>query len=85
MTGEFTRRDFLAALGGAGILILCETEAADAQESGRRAHSGDAKPRAISAGCISARRHGSVFTGKRKSGRISGLRSSRPLPRNCTR
>lgn len=49
MTGEFTRRDFLAALGGAGILILYETEAADAQESGRRSHSGDEHPRAISA------------------------------------
>jgi nicotinate dehydrogenase subunit B len=51
MTGEFTRRDFLAALGvaGGGILILCETEAADAQESGRRSHGGDEHPRAISA------------------------------------
>ena len=70
MTGEFTRRDFLAALGAAGgILILCETEAADAQESGRRAHGGDAKPRAISAWLhIGEDGTVSVFTGKTEVG-----------------
>jgi isoquinoline 1-oxidoreductase len=69
MTGEFTRRDFLAALGGVGILILCETEAADAQESGRRAHSGDAKPRAISAWLhIGEDGTVNVFTGKTEVG-----------------
>ncbi len=48
MTAELTRRDFLTALGG-GMVVLCLAEAADAQESGRRAHSGDAHPREISA------------------------------------
>ncbi len=69
MTSEFTRRDFLAALGGAGILILCETEAADAQESGRRAHGGDAHPRAISAWLhIGEDGTVSVYTGKTEVG-----------------
>src|SRR5437016_4179318 len=69
MTGEFTRRDFLTVLGGAGILILCETEAADAQESGRRSHGGDAKPRAISAWLyIGEDGTVSVFTGKTEVG-----------------
>jgi len=69
MTGECTRRDFLAALGGAGILILCEAEAADAQESGRRAHSGDAHPRAISAWLhIGEDGTVSVYTGKTEVG-----------------
>ena len=48
MTTELTRRDFLAALGG-GIVVLCAVEAADAQESGRRAHRGDALPQEVSA------------------------------------
>jgi isoquinoline 1-oxidoreductase len=48
MTSELTRRDFLSALGG-GVVVLCVMEAADAQESGRRARVGDAKPQEISA------------------------------------
>src|SRR5262249_3458324 len=69
MSGEVTRRDFLAALGGAGILILCEAEAADAQESGRRSHSGDEHPRAISAWLhIGEDGRVSVYTGKTEVG-----------------
>ena len=48
MTSELTRRDFLSALGG-GVVVLCMVEAADAQESGRRARRGDAQPQEISA------------------------------------
>ena len=48
MTSELTRRDFLSALGG-GVVVLCAVEAADAQESGRRARRGDAQPQEISA------------------------------------
>ncbi|HVP48228.1 MAG TPA: molybdopterin cofactor-binding domain-containing protein [Bryobacteraceae bacterium] len=43
-----TRRDFLSTLGG-GVVVLCVVEAADAQESGRRARGGDAHPQEISA------------------------------------
>src|SRR5713101_7789932 len=47
MTSELTRRDFLSTLG-AGVVVLCVVEAADAQESGRRS-GGDARPQQISA------------------------------------
>jgi nicotinate dehydrogenase subunit B len=69
MTTELSRRNFLNALGG-GIVVLCVVdEAADAQESGRRAHGGDARPAEISAwlhigedGAIT------VYTGKTEVG-----------------
>ena len=68
MTGELTRRDFLSALGG-GVVVLCVVEAADAQESGRRARGGDARPQEISAWMhIGEDGVVTVFTGKAEVG-----------------
>ena len=68
MTAELTRRDFLTALGG-GIVVLCVVEDADAQESGRRAHTGDAHPQEISAWLhIGEDGAVTVFTGKTEVG-----------------
>jgi nicotinate dehydrogenase subunit B len=69
MTAELSRRDFLNALGG-GIVVLCVVEeAADAQESGRRAHSGDARPAEISAWLHIGEDGGiTVYTGKTEVG-----------------
>jgi nicotinate dehydrogenase subunit B len=68
MTGELTRRDFLGALGAGGILIFAATEAADAQESGRRS-GGDARPREISAWLhIGEEGVVTVYTGKTEVG-----------------
>jgi len=59
-----TRRDFLSTLGG-GVVVLCVVEAADAQESGRRARGGDAHPPEISAWLhIGEDGIVTVFTGK---------------------
>ena len=69
MTAELSRRNFLNALGG-GIVVLCVIdEAADAQESGRRAHNGDARPAEISA-WLHLGEDGSVtvYTGKTEVG-----------------
>jgi len=69
MTAELSRRDFLNALGG-GIVVLCVIdEAADAQESGRRARSGDAHPAEISAWLHIGEDGGvTVYTGKTEVG-----------------
>jgi isoquinoline 1-oxidoreductase len=68
MTAELTRRDFLAALGG-GIVVLCVVEDADAQESGRRAHRGDALPHDVSAWLhIGEDGAVTVYTGKTEVG-----------------
>jgi nicotinate dehydrogenase subunit B len=69
MTSAPTRRDFLTALGG-GIVVLCVIdEPADAQESGRRSHSGDARPAEISAWLHIGEDGGvTVFTGKTEVG-----------------
>ena len=69
MTAELSRRDFLTAIGG-GIVVLCVVEeAADAQESGRRAHSGDARPAEISAWLHIGEDGGiTVYTGKTEVG-----------------
>ena len=48
MNTELTRRDFLAAVGG-GIVVFCAVDDIQAQESGRRARNGDARPQEISA------------------------------------
>ncbi|MBZ5592605.1 MAG: molybdopterin-dependent oxidoreductase [Acidobacteriia bacterium] len=68
MTSELTRRDFLSALGG-GVVVLCVVEAADAQESGRRARGGDARPQEISAWLhIGEDGMVAVYTGKAEMG-----------------
>ena len=70
MTMEFSRRDFLTALGG-GIVVLCVVdEAVDAQESGRRGHhEGDARPAEISAWLHIGEDGGvTVYTGKTEVG-----------------
>jgi len=69
MTADLSRRNFLTALGG-GIVVLCIIdEAADAQESGRRAHSGDAHPAEISAWLhLSDDGTVTVYTGKTEVG-----------------
>ena len=69
MNAELSRRNFLNALGG-GIVVLCVIdEPADAQESGRRAHSGDARPAEVSA-WLHLGEDGSVtvYTGKTEVG-----------------
>jgi nicotinate dehydrogenase subunit B len=69
MTAELSRRNFLNALGS-GIVVLCVIdEAADAQESGRRAHGGDARPAEISAWLHVGEDGGiTVYTGKTEVG-----------------
>ncbi len=69
MTTELSRRNFLTALGG-GIVVLCVIdEAVDAQESGRRGHSGDARPPEISAWLHIGEDGGvTVYTGKTEVG-----------------
>ena len=68
MTAELTRRNFLAALGS-GIVVLCVVEDADAQESGRRAHRGDALPQEVSAWLhIGEDGAVTVYTGKTEVG-----------------
>jgi len=69
MTTELSRRNFLNTLGG-GIVVLCVIdEAADAQESGRRARGGDARPAEISAWLHIGEDGGiTVYTGKTEVG-----------------
>jgi nicotinate dehydrogenase subunit B len=68
MNAALTRREFVAALGG-GIVILCAADDADAQESGRRARGGDARPQEISAWLHLGEDGGiTVYTGKTEVG-----------------
>ena len=67
MTADVTRRDFFSALG-CGVVVLCATESADAQESGRRSRN-DARPQSISAWLhIGDDGTVTVYTGKAEMG-----------------
>jgi nicotinate dehydrogenase subunit B len=68
MNAALTRREFVSALGG-GIVIVCAAGEADAQESGRRAREGDARPQEISAWLHLGEDGGvTVYTGKTEVG-----------------